>query len=109
MSMAAHMDVRITGQGAAAKAEIRAKPGLGARPARLDARWEQDDVREFLSKLREFARDTKFAEFFTGHEAFYKDAAARLTSPIKERDPVAWFERFFGGGRARRSTCTSAC
>jgi hypothetical protein len=96
MSVAVHLDTRLSGEGPGAQADVEFKPGLGAKPARLDPRWEQEDAREFLKQLREFAREADFAGFATAHELFYKQAAGRLSSALAQRAPVAWFDRFFG-------------
>ncbi len=66
------------------------------RPARLDERWTPDGARDFLSKLRAFAEETRFAEFVSSHEAFYRAAAKRLADVVSDRARLGWFDGFFG-------------
>ncbi|MGE3181331.1 MAG: DUF4932 domain-containing protein, partial [Phycisphaerae bacterium] len=66
------------------------------RPDRLDERWQTHEARDFLKLLRDFVRESRFAEFAAKHEAFYARCAARMEKKLSERDYVEFFNRYFG-------------
>jgi len=66
------------------------------RPRLLDRRWEIPDAREFLVKLRDFAKVTEFTKFYAAHEKLYAVTAERMAKRVNERPYLKWFEQFFG-------------
>jgi hypothetical protein len=40
-------------------------------PVGLDGRWQLDEVRDFLAKLRQFAKESDFEDFIRAHQALY--------------------------------------
>ncbi|HCO92698.1 MAG TPA: hypothetical protein DIU00_01900 [Phycisphaerales bacterium] len=63
----------------------------------LDFRWEKEETEEFLEKLRQFAVETKFNEFFEAQAPQYeKGILACKTFMTQYPDVFKWFDVFFG-------------
>jgi hypothetical protein len=63
----------------------------------LDFRWEKEETEEFLEKLRQFAAETKFNEFFEAQAPLYeKGILACKTFMTQYPDVFEWFDEFFG-------------
>jgi hypothetical protein len=60
-----------------------------------EARWGAADAEKFLSLLRDFYRDSKFAEFYAAHQEMYRMAETRFTSTLSSVD-IDWYARFYG-------------
>ncbi len=69
---------------------------LDPSPERLDARWKNEDIRQFLRQAQRFAKRTRFADFFRSQRDTFDAAAQRLTDRMAERQTLAWFDHFFG-------------
>ncbi len=69
---------------------------LDPRPARLDDRWRPVEAREFVGKLKDFARISKFNEFAAKHDDLYKQTEKRMKEFVAGRDYVKWFDSYFG-------------
>ncbi|MGQ0553580.1 MAG: DUF4932 domain-containing protein [Planctomycetota bacterium] len=67
-----------------------------ARPARLVDRWPLEPAREFLSLLRDFARETHFAEFAASQAEIYALASQRLSELVRNRLQIVWLNEYFG-------------
>ncbi len=65
-------------------------------PESLDSRWNKEKVNEFLDKAKQFARETKFNEFFAAHKSMYDRASDNLRSLIDKEAHLEWFDEFFG-------------
>ena len=82
-------------------------------PSTLDYRWEKQETREFLEKLRTFAAVTKFNEFFKDQGPIYKqgiepckkimgqkkvpvDQSGSKVEKILSTDTGEWMSDFFG-------------
>jgi hypothetical protein len=57
-------------------------------PPKLDYRWEKEETVEFLEKLRQFAVETKFDEFFKAQGPIYEQGI-RPCSSIMKQEKVA--------------------
>jgi hypothetical protein len=68
-------------------------------PEALDQRWTRQDVPEFLAAARQFAEESKLAEFLAAHEPLYQESAARMKAVLDEHADLGWFDKFFGGKR----------
>jgi hypothetical protein len=66
------------------------------QPAGLDGRWRVDEVREFLEKARQFAKETDFGGFFKAHKPLYEKTAAAAQYLLRDKANLEWFEDFFG-------------
>ncbi|MBN2131125.1 MAG: DUF4932 domain-containing protein [Sedimentisphaerales bacterium] len=53
-------------------------------PSTLDYRWEKDETGEFLDKLRHFAAETKFDEFFKAQGPMYEQGIRPCESIMKQ-------------------------
>jgi len=53
-------------------------------PSALDYRWEKDETGEFLEKLRHFAAETKFNEFFKAQGPIYEQGISPCESIMKQ-------------------------
>ena len=72
---------------------------LAPFPDRLDSRWRNAPIQEFLDQARAFAEDTGFDGFFAGQAKHLKAVEARYRKALKGRDPLAWCQGFFGPKR----------
>ncbi|MHC4145641.1 MAG: DUF4932 domain-containing protein [Planctomycetota bacterium] len=85
MSLAVHIDRNY---------QLR-KP-LDEWPDSLDRRWTKESIEEFLEKLRQFAEETKFDEFFKTQSGIYEEgmrSCKDLMTPLNLGD---WLGDFFG-------------
>jgi len=57
-------------------------------PSTLDYRWEKQETAEFLERLRQFAAETKFDEFFKSQSSIYEQGI-RPCKSILEQNEVA--------------------
>jgi hypothetical protein len=65
-------------------------------PSTLDSRWEKQETAEFLEKLRQFASETKFDEFFKAQCEIYETgmhSCKEMMIPLNLGD---WLSDFFG-------------
>ena len=82
-------------------------------PSTLDYRWEKEETAEFLEKLRQFAAETKFDEFFKAQGPIYEQGIRSCESIMKQEkiakdesrseyveflsvDVEEWLSDFFG-------------
>ncbi|MGI9071949.1 MAG: DUF4932 domain-containing protein [Bryobacteraceae bacterium] len=70
------------------------KPLVPFTPIVPDERWEMD-AEKFLLLLREFYRESKFAEFYARHETMYRLAETRFATTLGSVD-FGWYRRFYG-------------
>jgi hypothetical protein len=71
------------------------KPLVVFTPTVPEKRWGMTDAEKFLPLLRDFYRDTKFAEFYTSHESLYRSAEGRFAETLGSVD-FGWYLRFYG-------------
>lgn len=76
--------------------DFKAAMPFSPQPSSLDGRWRPADAVQFLEKLQQFAKDTRFAEFFKDHAALYAQTVARIETVAVRDGDMAWFDRFFG-------------
>jgi hypothetical protein len=60
-----------------------------------DQRWGVADAEKFLTLLRDFYRDSKFAKFYAGHQSVYQMAQERFAKTLGAVD-FGWYPRFYG-------------
>ncbi|MGD1107020.1 MAG: DUF4932 domain-containing protein, partial [Terracidiphilus sp.] len=60
-----------------------------------EKRWGVADAEKFLPLLRDFYRDSKFAEFYAAHQPLYRRAEARFTETLGSVK-FGWYPRFYG-------------
>lgn len=77
---------------------LQLRAPLDPWPVGLDPRWQPEDVREFLDKLRGFADESRFWDFFDAHEPLHRDAVLELESVLAGAVDFDWFADFFGEG-----------
>ena len=77
MSLAVHID-----------GNYRLRKTTEEWPSALDYRWEKQETAEFLEKLRQFAVETKFDEFFKAQGSIYEQGI-RPCKSILEQNEVA--------------------
>jgi hypothetical protein len=69
---------------------------LSPRPAWLDGRWHNNELREFLEKARDFKKQAAFDEFFRENRVLYDESTTRLQKVLDQDGHLEWFDRFFG-------------
>ncbi|MBC8469935.1 MAG: DUF4932 domain-containing protein [Planctomycetes bacterium] len=65
-------------------------------PSTLDYRWEKQETAEFLEKLRQFAAETKFDEFFKAQRDIYETGIQSCKDLIGPLNLEKWLVDFFG-------------
>jgi hypothetical protein len=65
-------------------------------PSTLDYRWEKEETAEFLEKLRQFASDTKFDEFFKAQTAMYEEGTRSCQELMTPLNLGGWLVDYFG-------------
>src|SRR5208283_516209 len=70
------------------------KPLAAFTPTVPDGRWAGESAR-FLPLLRDFYRDSNFAEFFATHKSMYRLAEERFSATLAAVD-FGWYRRFYG-------------
>jgi hypothetical protein len=71
------------------------KPLVAFTPAVPEPRWGVADAEKFLPLLRDFYRDSKFAEFYAAHQTMYRMAETRFATTLASVD-FGWYPRFYG-------------
>ena len=85
MSLAVHID-----------RNLRLRKTTEEWPDTLDYRWEKDETDEFLEKLRQFAAETKFDEFFKAQRDIYETGIQSCKDLICSLNLEKWLGDFFG-------------
>jgi hypothetical protein len=65
-------------------------------PSTLDYRWEKQETAEFLEKLRQFAAETKFDEFFKAQSGMYEEGIRSCEDLMAQFNLEKWLGDFFG-------------
>lgn len=65
-------------------------------PKEIGDRWTPELLTQFCEKLRAFAKDSRFEEFFTRHAEMYAGPCGQLEAFLKDKADISWFSRFFG-------------
>jgi len=76
--------------------EWRLRVPLDPWPVNLDPRWRDGDIEQFVTELRHFARDARFADFWRAHKDLYSATEDRLRRVIGQGLDRDWFASFFG-------------
>ena len=85
MSLAVHID-----------RNLRLRKKTEEWPSTLDYRWEKQETADFLDKLRKFAAETKFGEFFKGQRDIYETGIQSCKDLIGPLNLEKWLVDFFG-------------
>jgi hypothetical protein len=62
----------------------------------LDSRWDKQNIVDFLDKAEQFARESKFIEFFNAHKSMYDKATEQFSLMMDKESHLEWFDEFFG-------------
>jgi hypothetical protein len=62
---------------------------------RLDKRWTQRTARQFLKRLNDFYKKSKFHDFYLSQQSLYLLAEERFEN-ISDKVDFNWFEKFYG-------------
>ena len=65
-------------------------------PSTLDYRWEKQETAEFLEKLRQFAAETKFDEFFKAQSEIYEEGIRSCKDLMAQVNLEKWLGDIFG-------------
>jgi len=78
-------------------------PTRSLRPAPpfFDARWATVDINAYLAKVRDFAEDTNFPDFFDHQRPYFDAVEARFRELVASHPIIPWFDATFGVRRAR--------
>ena len=85
MSLAVHIDP-----------DYRLRKTAEQWPSTLDKRWRRQQTEEFLERVRQFASDTKFAEFFKAQRDIYETGIQSCKDLIGPLDIGQWLVEYFG-------------
>jgi hypothetical protein len=85
MSLAVHID-----------GNYRLRKTTEEWPSTLDYRWEKEETEEFLEKLRQFAAESKFDEFFKAQSEIYEKGIRSCEGSIAPLNLGKWLGDFFG-------------
>jgi hypothetical protein len=81
---------------------------LEPRPDGLDGRWQDQSAQEFATRLNQFAKDSRFDEFFTEHKELYEITEQRMETLLDEEVHAEWFDEFFGARPSAQFTVIPA-
>jgi len=85
MSLAVHID-----------RDYRLRKTSEQWPSNLDSRWHKHETAEFLQKLRQFAAETKFDEFFRAQGGIYEEGMRSCREVMAPLNLSDWLVEFFG-------------
>lgn len=100
MSMAVHLEAMDGGW--------KLRFPLEPRPDGLDGRWEGQSAEEFVTRLNEFVKESRFDEFFKEHEELYETTRQRMEILLAEEVHAEWFDEFFGARASAQFTVIPA-
>ena len=84
MSMAIHLDIN------------KGKLEFIGEKSDLEKRWQKVDIEDFLVRLNEFYKATRFHEFFKQHKNFYEEGIKAYETNIMTYFHQDWYPRFYG-------------
>ena len=84
MSMAVHLDIKM------------GKILFLGEKSDLDNRWQNIDVDDFVARLNQFYKDTRFHHFFEQHRAFYNDGLKNFEAKVLPLFRQDWYVQFYG-------------
>lgn len=90
MSMAIHLDINM--------GEVKF---LGEK-SDLEKRWQDVDTDDFVARLNQFYKDTRFHEFFEQHHTFYEEAMRTYEANVMQYFHQEWYARFYGAEPTER-------
>lgn len=65
----------------------------------LDPRWPRERLGEFLKQLRDFARQSKFSEFYAAQAPLYRTQCEFWQNRLEQSQAASWAKRFYGETR----------
>lgn len=83
-NMAIHLDIE------------KGKLKLIGERSELNNGWENVDLDDFVDKLNQFYKDTRFHEFFEQHQAFYEEGIKSYETDVMPYFHPEWYARFYG-------------
>jgi len=75
---------------------FKARRPLDDWPWGLGERWKKQETQEFIEKLQQFAKETKFNEFFEKHQGLYQKGIQSTEAILEKYDMRRWLSEFFG-------------
>ncbi len=69
---------------------------LRPHPAKLDKRWQADEIKLFLGQARDFVEKSGFMAFHQQHKHTYLGFNRHLQAKIQGRNIISWFDGLFG-------------
>ena len=75
--------------------ELNGRVPLSPRPEDLDPRWTEEAIARFREAARAFSRDTRFQEFWDGHEELYARSEKALKESLEGHEITPWLQDFF--------------
>ena len=60
-----------------------------------ETHWNKENAERFVSLLQQFAKETKFDDFFKDNADLYNETVKRIT-PVYEQVNFKWYHTFFG-------------
>lgn len=88
MNMAVHLDIE---KGKLALIGNRAELNNGVYNG-----WQNVDVDDFVEKLNQFYKDTRFHKFFEQHRAFYDEGIKNFETEVLPTFHQEWYAGFYG-------------
>lgn len=88
MNMAVHLNVE---KGKLTLLGNRAELNNG-----LNNGWQNVDVDDFVEKLNQFYKDTRFHKFFEQHRTFYDEGVKNFETEVMPKFHQDWYARFYG-------------
>jgi hypothetical protein len=77
-------------------ADMKDEAFLTPRSKTLDARWTNDESREFAAATRQFVKDASFQDFVAKHRKLYELTESQLQALLDKQTHLEWFNAFFG-------------
>ena len=85
MQLAVHLD-----------RNFKARKPLDDWPWGLGGRWKRQETQEFIDVLQQFAKETKFNEFFEEHQGLYRKGIQSTEAILEKYGMRKWLYEFFG-------------
>ena len=76
--------------------ELAERVPLTPLPETLEVRWTTDHAKRFLALARDFAHETRFADFFERQKRLWGGVTIRVERALHDKAHLEWFDAFFG-------------
>ena len=84
MSMAVHLNIN------------KGKVVFVGETSDLEKRWKDINVDDFVGRLNQFYKDTRFHDFFEQHRSFYEAGMKSFEENVMQFFHQEWYARFYG-------------